>query len=739
MLRPRRRPRYGAQVCAIIAALLLLLSVSILHSRLKFNPQSHPQFNPNNIIEFTQDSTDDLDALVANPLIEDVVDQLTTTNSNLVGNDDRIDELDVVEDDQSRVLDEEEILRGLEDDDEESDKLGFSSRNRRSGFYWDHVLGGLRRSFDKQLSNLGFGEGGEGGELGFGDEDLSRVAFDSDDQPVSEEVRVKLDGIRGIEDVLLLKNGKRNSALREGWADWFEKKGDFLRRDKMFRSGVELLNPLNNPLLQDPDGSGVTYLSRSDKIMQKALWNELMKLPALGKKGEDRDGSNADVRRKIEVKGMERRTLDDNGSRIVDAKSVLNASTSVELTKTDNGSRIVDAKSVLNSSSSIELTKTVDVDSGSSHVDVVKEESTLLDKRSSEKAFDEVNNVPDKVGDTSEVKVDQRIDTKKTDQQIDTEKSDKKAHVNELSDYKYADGKRWGYFPGLYAHLSFSDFIEEFFKQGKCSMRVFMVWNSAPWQYTVRHQRGLESLLYHHRDACVVVFSETIELDFLKNFVNDGFKVAVAMPNLDELLKDTPTEIFASVWFEWRKTKFYPVHYSELVRLAALYKYGGIYLDSDVIVLKPLSSLDNSVGLEDEPAKKFLNGAVMAFNKHSPFILECLKEFYSTYDDSLLRWNGAELLTRAIKRFPTQENNSELNIQLSPIFFPISQQDITRYFSAPADETERSNQHILLLRILDQSYAFHFWNGLTSSIIPEPDSLVAKLLNHHCIHCTDVL
>ncbi|KAL5710465.1 lactosylceramide 4-alpha-galactosyltransferase [Ranunculus cassubicifolius] len=94
MLRPRWRPRYGAQVCAIIAALLLF--VSILHSRLKFNPQSHPQFNPNNIIEFTQDSTDDLDALVANPLIEDVVDQLTTTNSNLVGNDDRIDELDDV-------------------------------------------------------------------------------------------------------------------------------------------------------------------------------------------------------------------------------------------------------------------------------------------------------------------------------------------------------------------------------------------------------------------------------------------------------------------------------------------------------------------------------------------------------------------------------------------------------------------------------------------------------------------
>lgn len=50
------------------------------------------------------------------------------------------------------------------------------------------------------------------------------------------------------------------------------------------------------------------------------------------------------------------------------------------------------------------------------------------------------------------------------------------------------------------------------------------------------------------------------------------FKVAVAMPDLDDLLKDTPTLEFSSLWYEWRQTKHYPVHYSELVRLAALYK-----------------------------------------------------------------------------------------------------------------------------------------------------------------------
>ncbi|KAI9106823.1 hypothetical protein K1719_022351 [Acacia pycnantha] len=48
--------------------------------------------------------------------------------------------------------------------------------------------------------------------------------------------------------------------------------------------------------------------------------------------------------------------------------------------------------------------------------------------------------------------------------------------------------------------------------------------------------------------------------------------------NLYELLKDTPTHVFASIWFEWRKINFYPTHYSELIRLATLYKPLCLYM-----------------------------------------------------------------------------------------------------------------------------------------------------------------
>lgn len=70
----------------------------------------------------------------------------------------------------------------------------------------------------------------------------------------------------------------------------------------------------------------------------------------------------------------------------------------------------------------------------------------------------------------------------------------------------------------------------------------------------------------------------------------------------------------------------------------------------------------------------------------SVFMMECLKEFYMTYDDTRLRWNGADLLTRVARRFLSIRNKSvrqlELNVQPSFMFFPIAPQNISRCASA---------------------------------------------------------
>jgi hypothetical protein len=50
------------------------------------------------------------------------------------------------------------------------------------------------------------------------------------------------------------------------------------------------------------------------------------------------------------------------------------------------------------------------------------------------------------------------------------------------------------------------------------------------------------------------------------------FKVAVVQPDLQELLANTPTDIFTTVWVRWHEIPLYYIHYTELLRLVALYK-----------------------------------------------------------------------------------------------------------------------------------------------------------------------
>lgn len=64
---------------------------------------------------------------------------------------------------------------------------------------------------------------------------------------------------------------------------------------------------------------------------------------------------------------------------------------------------------------------------------------------------------------------------------------------------------------------------------------------------------------------------------------------------------------------------------------------------------------------------------------------------------------------------------------------------VFRYFTAPGTEIEKLEQDLLFNKILNQSLTVHFWNSLTSALIPESESLVFRFLNRYCIHCSDAL
>ncbi|KAF3783800.1 hypothetical protein EJ110_NYTH30518 [Nymphaea thermarum] len=58
---------------------------------------------------------------------------------------------------------------------------------------------------------------------------------------------------------------------------------------------------------------------------------------------------------------------------------------------------------------------------------------------------------------------------------------------------------------------------------------------------------------------------------------------------------------------------------------------------------------------------------------------------------------------------------------------------------ASDDEGEIIKLEVLFQKIINESYAFHFWHGLTSTLVPHTGSLVEKVLNHDYLRCHDVL
>lgn len=240
-LRSRRRPHYGGFICTIVSALLLLFSLSLLHSYSRHPFPSH---------EVNYDS-----------LLSD------SSNDDTTGGEDTIDELDVVEEQTTH-----ESTADAEDDEDPSD-----DNNKALGYFFDHVEGVIKKSFSKRSTMEEWND--VVGIFDSVEEDPGKTAFGSDDVPVDEWVRMKMMEVKCIEDALLLKVGKRVSSLREGWGNWFDKKSDFLRKDKMLRSNLEALNPMHNPMLQDPDIIGLPGFTKIDKLLQKSMWNELKKIP----------------------------------------------------------------------------------------------------------------------------------------------------------------------------------------------------------------------------------------------------------------------------------------------------------------------------------------------------------------------------------------------------------------------------------------------------------------------------
>jgi lactosylceramide 4-alpha-galactosyltransferase len=276
-----------------------------------------------------------------------------------------------------------------------------------------------------------------------------------------------------------------------------------------------------------------------------------------------------------------------------------------------------------------------------------------------------------------------------------------------------------------------------------CTDRFFMTWLSPLSQFGSRELLVLESLFRWHPGACLLVASDTMDSaggnDRLSPFVERGLRVVATSPDLAYLLHGTPAEPWlGSVKRGGVSPGSVPLgqNLSNLLRLALLYKYGGVYLDADVVVLRPFSGIRNAVGAQSVDQTtggwRRLNNAVMVFDQGHPVLREFIVEFAATFDGSKWGYNGPYLVSRVVRR---RGAGHDVTVLPPCTFYPVDWIKIGRLFRAPKDRNGERWVKAKVENIKGESLAIHLWNRESRGLEVEDGSVIGRLVSDSCLFC----
>ena len=246
---------------------------------------------------------------------------------------------------------------------------------------------------------------------------------------------------------------------------------------------------------------------------------------------------------------------------------------------------------------------------------------------------------------------------------------------------------------------------------------------------------SVESAARAHPESPVVVLMKGLPGRNASRPRHLGLSLLGCFPNvqmrpldLGELFRDTPLAAwYAAVQRRW-EPYLLPV-LSDASRIALLWKFGGIYLDTDFIVLKDLRNLTNALGTQ---SRYVLNGAFLAFEQHHEFMAQCMHDFVAHYNGWIWGHQGPQLLTRVFKKWCSIRSLSESRAcrgvtTLPPeAFYPIPWQNWKKYFEDISPQE--------LTRLLNATFAVHVWNKKSQGTRFEATSkaLLAQLHARYC-------
>ncbi|CAK9164588.1 unnamed protein product [Ilex paraguariensis] len=295
----------------------------------------------------------------------------------------------------------------------------------------------------------------------------------------------------------------------------------------------------------------------------------------------------------------------------------------------------------------------------------------------------------------------------------------------------------------------FSTRLKEFFSgspsNSSCKFRFFMTWISSLESFGGRELFTVQSVFKSHPNGCLLIASNSMDsrrgMKILRPFWNHGFRVTAISPDFDYLFKQTAAQ---ECFDRLKRGNVDPgavslgQNLSNLLRLCLLYKFGGIYIDTDVIVLKSFGNLRNAIGAQTIDLKtrnwSRLNNAVMVFDKEHPLVYKFIEEFALTFDGNKWGHNGPYLVSRVVSRMI---GKAGFNFTVLPpvAFYPTDWSRIRSLFQGPRNETHLKWLLAKLEQICRQSYVVHLWNKQSRRLKVAEGSIIGRIMSDCCGFC----
>jgi hypothetical protein len=286
-------------------------------------------------------------------------------------------------------------------------------------------------------------------------------------------------------------------------------------------------------------------------------------------------------------------------------------------------------------------------------------------------------------------------------------------------------------------------------------MTFYTTWFLSQDHFSVRNWRSIESVLYHHPEAEVVVVSNTLDSSLFLPLLTMGCRVSVEKVQPRKWSESTTLQAWTDRIDEWKHGERFFDHLRDASAFLLLHTTGGAYFELDTIFTNSIAHMQNVIGQDSStlpglpsstvqsgslapvvtPPTPLLTTTVMRFEPGSGFVAAMVKEFGERYEGSHAshpRSYGGWIATQVWNEtFSLSRSSHEVTVLSPEAFNLLSEENIGNFFVASKRELVANDNEI----VLAYSYAVKMWEEHTRNTQLMEGSLAHKLMAQFCLLC----